>query len=72
MVMAGDKNRDSDKHQRGDQAAPPPALFSLNPLFEPSKTPADVVVPFSSRARFFRHESRSPLGMPALPAIGSL
>jgi len=60
MVMAGDKNRQSDKHQGGDQTAPPPALLPLQLVFEPIKTPADVVVSFSSSASFFRHESRSP------------
>ncbi|HEY2106420.1 MAG TPA: hypothetical protein VGH29_11580 [Candidatus Binataceae bacterium] len=61
MVMAGDKNRDRDKHQGGDQTTSPPAFFPFHLLFEPIKAPVNVVVvSFSSSAGFFRHESRSP------------
>jgi hypothetical protein len=61
MVMAGDENRNGDENQGGEQTAPPPAVLPCQLLFEPIKTPADVVFPVaSSGACFFRHKRRTP------------
>jgi len=57
MVMAGDKNRDRDENQGGDQTAPPPSFLPLQFVLDPIKPPAEVIVPFTSgSARFFRHK----------------
>jgi hypothetical protein len=59
MMMARYQNRDTDKKQRGDQTATPPAILPHQFLLEPIEAPADVVF-FPAAAcgsRFFRHKS---------------
>jgi len=55
MVMAGDKNCDTDENQRGDQTAPPPSILPHQPLFDPIKTPADLVPLIAGASCFLGH-----------------
>src|SRR5579872_2914321 len=63
-VMAGDKNRQRDQHQRGDQTAAPPSIFAARRVFEvleaPFEAPDSVVIWVGGWKRFFRHAVLTP------------
>jgi hypothetical protein len=60
VVVAGDKNRDTDEDQGGDQTTPPPSILPRQLLLDSIKTSVDFVPLISSGACFFRHKLRPP------------
>jgi hypothetical protein len=60
MVVAGDKNRDTDENQGGDQTTPPPSILPRQLLLDSIKTSVDFVPLISRGACCFRHKLRPP------------
>lgn len=63
-VMAGCEDRQSDQDQRGNQAAPPPAILPYDLVLDTLETSFEVARFFartSSAASFFRYQGLPPL-----------
>jgi hypothetical protein len=60
-MVAGNENRDADEDQGGNQAAPPPSIFSGQLFLEPIKTLVDIVFALAPGGTCFFWHTLRPL-----------